>query len=223
MSTNEHTAPSKRTRIRRLPTLADYQRSTLHAIIDAAYLCHIAFHDDNGSHCIPTACWRTGEYLYIHGSNGSRLLKLLSGSTQACVSITHLDGLVLARSAFSHTMNYRSAVIYGHFERISDIVDKREAMDAFMDRLMQGRKLEARPGNEKEFAATTVMRISLDEAAAKVHSGGVSDDAEDMDIQVWAGVLPLVQTPMSAIPDPAMNIPAPDYVKNWSNGSKGSK
>ncbi|MFZ6748286.1 pyridoxamine 5'-phosphate oxidase family protein [Undibacterium sp. Ren11W] len=213
-------APSERSRVRRLPAQADYERSTLHAIIDAAYLCHIAFHDENGSHCIPTACWRTGEHLYIHGSNGGRLLKLLASGTQACVGITLLDGLVLARSAFNHSMNYRSAVIYGQFERVLADADKRAAMDALMDRIMPGRKLEARPGNEKEFAATTIMRISLDEAAAKTRSGNVVDDAEDMDIPIWAGILPLVETRMPALPDPAMNIPAPDYVNNWSKASK---
>ena len=98
--------PSERTRIRRVAELANYERSSLHAIIDDGFLCHIAFQDDKGSHCIPTACWRQGEYLYIHGSNGGRLLRLLSGGKGVCVAITHLDGLVLARSAFNHSMNY---------------------------------------------------------------------------------------------------------------------
>src|SRR5687768_18567149 len=110
------TAPSSRTRIRRLPELANYERAALHEIIDQSYVCHIAFNDGESTHCMPTACWRQDDYLYIHGSNGSRLTKVLLAGTQVSIAITHVDGLVLARSAFSHTMNYRSAVIYGAFE-----------------------------------------------------------------------------------------------------------
>ncbi len=209
------TPPSERTRVRRLAELANYARSTLHAIIDSAYLCHIAFHDEKGSHCIPTACWRQGEHLYIHGSNGGRLLKLLSGDVQACVAITHLDGLVLARSAFNHSMNYRSAVIYGSFERVTSETDKRGALDAFMDKLAPGRRDEVRPGSNKEFAATTVMRISLEEAAAKIRVGGPTDDEEDMSIPVWAGILPLIQTQSPPVSDEAVIVEAPAYVRQW--------
>lgn len=215
MTTQTDAPPSERTRIRRLAELANYDRATLHAIIDAAYLCHVAFQDEKGSHCIPTACWRQGEHLYIHGSNGGRLLKLLSGGTQACVAITHLDGLVLARSAFNHTMNYRSAVIYGCFERVADEADKRAAMIAFMDKLVPGRQAEIRAGSDKEFAATTVMRIALDEAAAKVRSGGAKDDEEDMGIAVWAGVLPFAQMRAAPVRDEDVVVEAPEYVRLW--------
>ncbi len=108
------TAPSARTRIRRIAELATYDRDTLHSIIDAAYVCHVAVSDEQGTHCLPTACWRIGEFLYIHGSNGGRLMRLLVSRVQVCVAITHADGLVLARLAFNHSLNYRSAVIYGH-------------------------------------------------------------------------------------------------------------
>ncbi len=207
--------PSDRTRIRRLAELANYERGTLHAIIDAAYLCHVAFHDDKGTHCIPTACWRQGDHLYIHGSNGGRLLKLLSRGTQACVAITHLDGLVLARSAFNHSMNYRSAVIYGSFESVTDEADKRASLAAFMDKLAPGRQAEIRPGSDKEFAATTVMRIALDEAACKMRTGGPTDDEEDMAIPVWAGVLPFVQTRSAPVADKTVAVAAPAYVRQW--------
>ncbi len=217
MTIHTHTPPSERTRVRRLAELANYERSTLLAIIDAAYLCHIAFHDEKGSHCIPTACWRQGEHLYIHGSNGGRLLKLLSSGTQACVAITHLDGLVLARAAFNHSMNYRSAVIYGSFERVTDESEKRDAMAAFMDKLAPGRQAEVRPGNDKEFTATTVMRISLDEAAAKLRSGGPKDDEEDMAIPVWAGVLPFVHMQSMPVADEHNTVEAPAYVRQWNN------
>ncbi len=211
------TAPSDRTRIRRIAENADYQRSTLYAIVDAAYLCHIAFQDAKGTHCIPTACWREGGHLYIHGSNGGRLLKLLSGDVQVCVSITHVDGLVLARSAFNHSMNYRSAVIYGCFERVTEDAAKRAALAAFMESLVPGRQAEIRAGSDKEFAATTVMRIALDEAACKVRSGGPNDDAEDMDIPVWAGVLPLLQTHGAPVVDAQVAVATPGYVLGWQS------
>lgn len=210
--TTQPTAPSDRTRIRRIAENADYDRSTLHAVLDAAYVCHVAFADNKGTHCIPTACWREGEHLYIHGSNGGRLIKLLAKGTQACVTVTHIDGLVLARSAFHHSMNYRSAVVYGQFEKVEE---KAAALDAFMRHLAPGREQQARPGNSKELAATTVMRISLAEAACKVRSGGPQDDAEDLHLPVWAGVLPMLSQCMAPVPDPLCSVPAPDYVRRW--------
>ena len=204
---------SDRTRIRRVAENARYDRATLHAIIDAAYLCHVAFCDDKGAHCIPTACWRQGEHLYIHGSNGGRLIKWLAQGVQACVTVTHLDGLVLARSAFNHSMNYRSAVIYGRFEVVAD---KHTALAALMDHIAAGRQAEVRAGNDKEFAATTVLRIALDEAACKVRSGPPVDDAQDMAHPVWAGVLPLTQARAAPEPDPLNTLAAPGYVAAWA-------
>lgn len=208
-------APTQRTEIRRSPTLANYDRSTLHEIIDAAYLCHVAFHDEAGVHCIPTACWREAEHLYIHGSNGSRLLKLLQEGSQACVTITHLDGLVLARAAFNHSMNYRSAMIYGSFERVSDEAHRRQSLDKLMDKIMPGRRHQARPGNDKEFAATTLMRIALTEAVCKTRSGGVSDDEEDLGLSVWAGVVPFVQQAMRPITDANCTTKLPQNISEW--------
>jgi nitroimidazol reductase NimA-like FMN-containing flavoprotein (pyridoxamine 5'-phosphate oxidase superfamily) len=208
-------APSERTRVRRIAENANYDAATLHAIIDAAYLCHVAFQDDKGTHCIPTACWREGEHLYIHGSNGGRLLKLLAQGTQACVTITHLDGLVMARAAFNHSMNYRSAVIYGQFERVDGDAATRASMDTFIDRIAPGRLADVRPGNDKEFAATTVMRIALSEAACKVRTGGPKDDAEDMAIPAWVGVLPLVQQRAEPQPEPQCGVAEPAYVTAW--------
>jgi uncharacterized protein len=206
-----------RTRVRRVAENANYERATLHAIIDDAYLCHVAFADASGTHCIPTACWREGEHLYIHGSNGGRLVKLLVKGTQACVTITHLDGLVLARTAFNHTMNYRSAMIYGSFERVEDEGHRRSTMDVFMDKIAPGRQHEARRGNDKEFAATTILRISLDEAACKVRSGGPKDEEEEMGIAAWAGTLPFKVQRLAPVRDPECQIAAPDYVNNWAS------
>ncbi|NHQ84999.1 pyridoxamine 5'-phosphate oxidase family protein [Iodobacter sp. HSC-16F04] len=206
--------PSGRTRIRRVPELAKYDQDTLYQIIDAAYVCHIAFYDGTSTHCIPTACWRSGGHLYIHGSNGGRLMKLLSKGVEASVAITHLDGLVLARSAFNHSMNYRSAVIYGQFEQVIAEADKSAALDALMDKIAIGRKDEVRPGNSKETAATIVLRVSLTEAAAKVRCGGPLDDAKDMQIGAWAGVLPLEQVQTTPMPDGKYSA-IPKYVQEW--------
>jgi nitroimidazol reductase NimA-like FMN-containing flavoprotein (pyridoxamine 5'-phosphate oxidase superfamily) len=196
-----NTAPSTRTQVKRAAHRASYDSAVLHAIVDAAYICHIAFSDEHGAHCIPTACWRDGDYLTIHGSNGSRMLKRLM-EQECCVTITHVDGLVLARSAFNHSMNYRSVMVYGRFEAVID-AGKRPAMEAFMDHLLPGRQADVRPGNEQEYAATTVMRIALHEAVCKVRTGGPMDDEEDLQLAVWAGVLPLKQVHLAPQPDAA--------------------
>lgn len=209
-------SPKTRIKIRRLPELADYDRQTLYAILDETYVCHIAFSDGESIHCIPTACWRVGNYLYTHGSNGSRLTKALLSGQQVSIAVTHIDGLVLAKSAFSHTMNYRSAVIYGEFEKITASAEKLEAMNAFMDKIAIGRKHEARPGNRQELAATSVMRIALDEAASKVSNKGPIDKPEDIDLPVWAGVLPLVTNRGEPIAANNGELATPDYIAAWA-------
>lgn len=208
------TPPSARTQVRRIPLAASYDRALVHAIVDEAYICHIAFSDAHGAHCIPTACWREGDFLYIHGSNGSRMLKRLA-EQDACVTITHLDGLVMARSAFNHSMNYRSVMVYGRFEEVA-ASSKASAMEAFMEHLAPGRQLSIRGGNDKEYAATTVMRISLAEAACKSRSGPPKDDEEDMGVEAWAGELPLALTRAAPVPDAACTVPAPAYVREWA-------
>ncbi|UXU90532.1 pyridoxamine 5'-phosphate oxidase family protein [Burkholderia sp. S-53] len=211
-------SPTSRTTIRRLPELANRDRTMLHRIVDEAYVCHIAFGDGRDTHCIPTAHWRRGDDLCIHGSNGSRMIKALSAGAQASVAITLLDGLVLAKSAFSHSMNYRSAVIYGQFDVVDGSAEKLAALDAFMDKIAAGRKHEARPGNSKEINATSVLRISLAEAAVKVSDSLPSDKEEDLALAVWAGILPLKTTrgtPVHA--DGNGSVPVPDYVRNWAD------
>jgi uncharacterized protein len=214
-------APSQRTRVRRVAQRAHYDTATLHAILDEAYVCHVAFADEHGVHCIPTACWREGDHLYIHGSNGSRMLRLAAEGAQVCVTVTHLDGLVLARSAFNHSMNYRSAVIYGAFE-VVDEAHKAAVLDAFMEHIAAGRRHEVRAGNRKELAATTVLRIALDESVTKIRTGGPKDDEEDMDRAVWAGVLPMGLAPMPPVADTATpEREAPAYVTAWANRAQG--
>ncbi|HZX27577.1 MAG TPA: pyridoxamine 5'-phosphate oxidase family protein [Telluria sp.] len=208
-------SPSDRTRVKRAPDRAHYDSATLHAVIDAAYLCHVAFADDNGVHNIPMACWREGNHLYIHGSNGSRMIRRLGGGAQACVTISHVDGLVLARSAFSHSMNYRSALVYGVFEKVEALEAKRASLEAFMHRLVPGRQADVRPGNDKEFAATTVLRIALDEAACKIRTGGPCDDPEDAELPHWAGVLPFQLRRAAPIAHEACDLPLPAYLRDW--------
>ena len=209
-------APSARSRVRRIAELADYNHQSLYDILDEAYVCHIAFNDGESSHCIPTACWRDGHYLYIHGSNGGRLAKALAGGAQVSVAVTHVDGLVLARSAFNHSMHYRSAVIYGQFELVTENVQKIKALDAFMDKIATGRKHEARTGNDKELAATSVLRIKIDEASSKISKNAPEDKEEDVSLPVWAGVLPLKTTREEPIPAENGTLATPTYVSNWA-------
>ena len=208
-------APSARTQIRRIAERGHYQRETIEAIIDAAWHCHIAFASGESVHCIPTACWREGDHLYVHGSNGSRLLKALAEGAQVSLCITHLDGLVLARSAFHHSMNYRSVVIYGRFERVPEEA-KRQALDRFVQRIGMGREQEVRPPHPTELAATTILRISISEAAAKIRTGGPVDDEPDRSLPVWAGVLPMCEQRLPAAQEPDGSIEPPAYVREWS-------
>jgi len=189
--------PSPRTEIRRKPQRGHYDPASIHAIVDAAFLCHIAFADQGSTHCLPTACWRDGDFLYIHGANNSRLTAaLLAGQCAVCIS--HLDGLVLARSAFHHSMNYRSVVIYGQFAAVDDEKDKKTAMAAFLEHVSPGRNALVRTSSPAELAGTRILRIPLAEAAAKIRNWGVEDSAEDMQIPVWAGVIPLRCQPGAA-------------------------
>ena len=186
----QSSAPSARTEVRRKPQRGHYDSTTIEAIVDAAFLCHIAFTDQGCTHCLPTACWRDGEFLYIHGANNSRLTNaLLAGECSVCIS--HLDGLVMARSAFRHSMNYRSVVIYGQFVTVDAEKDKKIAMTAFLEHISPGRIAVVRTPSVAELSGTRILRIPLAEAAAKIRNWGVEDNAEDMNIPVWAGVIPL--------------------------------
>lgn len=208
-------ATSERSRVRREPSRGRYDRETVHAIVDTSLLCHVAFRDGDGVFCIPTVCWREEDHLYIHGSNGSRMLRALLTGQQACVTLTHLDGLVLARAAFNHSMNYRSVVVLGVFEPVPD--DRKAAsLDRLMDHLAPGRRHEARPGDANELRSTTVLRLALDESSAKVRTGGPNDDEADLALDVWAGVLPLALHALPAVPDAGVARPAPGYLAKWA-------
>lgn len=182
--------PSPRTTVRRKPERGHYDAETIHAIIDAAFLCHIAFSDGYGTHCLPTACWRDGDFLYIHGAKSSRLIEALQ-TCEAAVCITHLDGLVMARAAKYHSMNYRSVVIYGRFAAIDREADKAAAMAAFIEHVSPGRMPHIRRPSPAELAGMRLLRLPLQEAVAKIRTGGPQDRPEDLALPVWAGVIPL--------------------------------
>ncbi|RZL07350.1 MAG: pyridoxamine 5'-phosphate oxidase family protein [Rubrivivax sp.] len=205
---------SERSRVRRAAERAHYDEATVHTIVDAAWVCHVAFADGKNVMCIPTASWRVGDTLYVHGSNGSRMMKRLAEGAPACVTITHLDGLVMARSAFSHSMNYRSVVIHGRFHAVPDDA-KPAVLDALMEHIAPGRREHARAPDASELKATTVLGISLHEAAAKVRAWGPKDKDEDLHLPVWAGVLPLREQRLPAVAEPGFDGPVPAYVSSW--------
>lgn len=184
------TAPSPRTCIHRKPQRGHYDAATIAAIIDSALICQIAFNEGGSVHCLPTACWRIGQALYVHGANNSRLTQTLL-TTECAVCVAHVDGLVLARSAFHHSMNFRSVVIYGRFTAVDDPNDKQAALAAFVDHVSPGRSSQVRRPNAGELAGTRVLRLPLAEAAAKIRNWGVEDDARDLGLPVWAGVVPI--------------------------------
>ncbi len=194
------TPPTSRTQIHRVRERGHYDRHTIESIAQNSLICHIAFVDDQGVHCIPTACWVDRGNLYIHGSNGSRMIQALMAGV-ASVAMTHLDGIVLARSAFHHSMNYRSVVAYGRFERVESESEKMESFESFIERLSPGRWPQVRQPTRSELAATTVLRLPLTEAAAKIRNWGVKDDAADMKQAVWAGVIPLIMEAGKPEPD----------------------
>lgn len=210
-------APTARHRVHRAADRAHYDADTIHRIIDAAYVCHVSWSDGDKVLCIPTACWRIGHHLYIHGSNGSRMMQNLADGMQACVAITLLDGLVLAKSAFAHSMNYRSVVIHGRFHTVGD-TDKPAALQALTEWLLPGRSQQARVPNVQELQATTVLALPLHEAAAKIRSWGPKDKEGDLDWPCWSGVLPMQ---MQAMPPQTFNEQAetPRDVVHWSEGA----
>jgi nitroimidazol reductase NimA-like FMN-containing flavoprotein (pyridoxamine 5'-phosphate oxidase superfamily) len=182
---------TERNAVRRLPQRASYEREQVYQILDAGFVCHVGFVVEGQPFVIPTAYGRAGDTLYVHGAVASRMLKTLAGGVDACVTVTHVDGLVLARSAFHHSMNYRSVVVFGRATVVEGRAEKMEAMRAFSEHLMRGRWAEVREPSERELNATLVLALPLAEASAKVRTGPPIDDEEDLSLDVWAGVLPL--------------------------------
>ncbi|KOU95669.1 pyridoxamine 5'-phosphate oxidase family protein [Streptomyces sp. XY533] len=209
--------PNDRTVPTRSRDRARYDRDTVHAILDEAYVCHLGFVRDGAPVVLPTLFARVGESLYMHGSTGSRPL-LAAGRTDpglpVCVTVTHVDGLVLARSAFHHSLNYRSVVVHGTARQVTDEDECRTALDAMIDAVAPGRSGDVRPANAKELAATAVIRVDLDEVSAKLRTGPSSDDAEDLGLPHWAGVVPVGRVYGTPVPaaDLDPGIAVPDYL-----------
>ena len=206
--------PTKRTELRRLPNRGLHDAETIHAILDAAFLAHVGFNVDGQPFVIPTLFGREGEKLYLHGSAASRMLRNLQTGVPACVTVTLVDGLVLARSAFHHSMNYRSVVAFGTARQIEDATQKTRALNIISEHLLEGRWDDVRNPTDKELKATSVLEFPIEEASAKVRQGPPADDEEDYGLPVWAGVLPLHLKAKTPISDPRLEdgIEVPQYV-----------
>ena len=211
---------SARTRVVREPQRAVYDRDAVNRILDEGFICHVGFLLEGQPFVIPTSYGRQEDVLYIHGSAASRMLRKVSGGVAMCVTVTLLDGLVLARSIFNHSMNYRSVVILGTATAIEDRDEKLAALRLLSEHILPGRWNDSRQPNEKELKATTIIRLPIQEFSAKVREGPAIDDEEDYAFPVWAGVLPLNLVTGDPINDArlAENIAVPDYVKNYSRG-----
>ncbi|MFB6838616.1 pyridoxamine 5'-phosphate oxidase family protein [Streptomyces sp. NPDC056361] len=211
--------PTDRTVPTRSRERASYDKALVHSILDEAYVCHLGFVRDGAPVVLPTLYGRVGDRLYVHGSTGSRPLRAAGDGVEApglpvCLTVTHVDGLVLARSAFHHSLNYRSVVVHGTAHQVTDPEELRTALDALVDHVVPGRSADSRPGNTKELAATAVIRLDLDEVSAKVRTGGPNDAPEDLALPYWSGVVPVRPDYGAPIPsddlDPAVALP--DYL-----------
>ena len=203
--------PSERTRLKRAHQRGAYDRATIDGILDAGLICHVGHVVDGAPVVIPTFYWREGDHVYWHGSSASRMLRSAENS-QVSLSVAHLDGLVLARSGFHHSANYRSVVLFGTARKVEGDAEKIARLDTFVDGMFPGRVAELRPINDQELKATTILSIPIDEASAKIRTGPPIDDEEDYALPVWAGVLPVRTVIGEPEPcdrlDPAMPVPA---------------
>jgi nitroimidazol reductase NimA-like FMN-containing flavoprotein (pyridoxamine 5'-phosphate oxidase superfamily) len=213
--------PTARTRVVREADRGVYDRETVYRILDEGFLCHIGFVADGQPFVIPTSYGRKGASLYIHGSSASRMLRQMKQGAPVCVTVTLLDGLVLARSAFNHSMNYRSVVVLGQATLVDDPEEKLAALRALSEHILPGRWNDAREPNERELRITSVLRLPIEEFSAKVRTGPPIDDEEDYAFPTWAGVVPLEITAGSPISDPKLDPPrpAPAYAQHYQRKS----
>jgi uncharacterized protein len=207
-----------RTTLKRLSQRGSHDREIIDRILDEGFICHVGFVIDGQPFVIPTGYARAGDKLFIHGSQASRMLRALKAGVNVCVTVTLIDGLVLARSAFHHSMNYRSVVIFGQPRLVDDRGEKLAALYALSEQMIPGRWKDAREPSEAELQQTTVLELQIDEASAKIRTGPPLDDEEDYAMNVWAGVLPMQLTTGDAFADPRLpaNIDVPDYVLEYN-------
>src|ERR1700757_3738696 len=210
--------PTERTQVKRLPKRGKYDADTVFKILDEAFVCHVGFVVDGQPFVIPTNYGRSGETLYLPGAAGSRMLRTLSEGVPVCVTVTLTDGLVLARSAFHHSVNYRSVVALGTARLVEDPAEKMEALRLFTEHIMKGRWNDIRRPTEQEMKGTTVLALPLEEVSAKVRTGGPIDDEADYELPIWAGVLPLPVVPAAPIADARLKpgIAVPENVARYS-------
>ena len=211
---------TKRTTLKRLPKRGSYDRQVIEQILDEGFICHVGFVVEDLPYVIPTGYARTGDQLLIHGSQASRMLRALKTGIDVCVTVTLIDGLVLARSAFHHSMNYRSVVIFGRATLIESREQKVAALFALSEHIIRGRWENVREPSEAELQQTTVLSLPIEEASAKIRTGPPLDDEADYALCVWAGVLPLKLATEDPIPDPRLagDIGVPDYIRNYRRG-----
>ena len=206
--------PTERTKVRRLPARANYDREFIDAVIDEALSCHVGFAVDGRPWVVPTIHARVDDHLYLHGAVANHMLGSLVDGIEACVTVTIIDGLVLARSAFHHSMNYRSVMIFGRATRVDDLEEKKNALRALVEHVVPGRSTDAREPSTKELRTTLVLALPISESSAKVRTGGPIDDEEDLELPVWAGQLPLTTTFEDPIAD-TPGIALPEYVRDY--------
>src|SRR6201995_5748259 len=215
---------SSRVRVRRLPELGQYEQAAIEAALDRGMMAHVAFADGDQPYCIPMLYARSGPVVYIHGSTGSRAVRTLARGVPACLTVTRLDGIVLARSVFEHSANYESVVVLGRFRPVEDPAERLAAFEAFTEKMLPGRWGEARTPNRKELSATVILALPIEEASVKARSGGPDDDeSPDAELDVWAGVVP-IQTSYG-VPEPAPGlrdgIPLPPTLTRLTGGQAG--
>ena len=216
---------TSRTTPSRNPGRVSYDRAAAHAVLDEALVCHVGFVVDGRPVVLPQLHARVGEVLYLHGSTGARGMRYAAGTgLDVCVTVTLVDGLVLARSAFHHSINYRSVVVHGTATVVVDVDEKAAALDALVEAVVAGRTVGTRPASRKELAATTVLRLPLSEVSVKVRSGPPIDDVADLGLPHWAGVLPLATTTGPPVPAPDLrdDIDVPEHVRTWDRPRSGT-
>jgi uncharacterized protein len=207
--------PTQHSTVKRHPERGAYDRATIDAILDEALICHLGFVVEGRPFVIPTIHARDGDTLYIHGSPGSRMLRTAKAGVDICVTVTLLDGLVLARSVYNHSMNYRSVVVLGHAVEVTDGDEKLRAMQRVVEHVVPGRWEDARRPNDGEIKGTTILALPLNEASAKIRSGPPTDDDADLELAVWAGVIPLRLEPGAPVPDSGVDGSPPAYAAEY--------
>ena len=207
---------TERNKVKRVPKRGNYDRETVYDILDAAFVCHVGFVIDGQPFVIPTAYGRDGDIVYIHGATKSRMLVNLEKGIPVCLTVTHLDGIVVARSTFHSSVNYRSAVIFGQAKPVRDDL-KNHALKVITNNIIDGRWEEARPPYEKELKGTSVLGIEIESASAKIRIGGPNDEKEDYDLDIWAGIIPLQMIAGKPVADELLRqgLPIPPSAKNY--------